>query len=84
LEETPAIIIIPSFADFPWYFSCSATYTILAITISYYTRLIAVRFPESVGEPLQTLVETITSGGAGGLDELEIVSGEQNRESGDN
>jgi hypothetical protein len=37
----------------------------------YYTRLVAVGFPESIGEPLQTLVQTITSGGAGRLDELE-------------
>lgn len=40
----------------------------------YYTRLIAVGFPESVGEPLKTLVETVTGGGAGGLNELGIVS----------
>lgn len=38
-----------------------------------YPRLIAVRFPKCVGEPLQTLVQTVTGGGAGGLDELEGV-----------
>ena len=36
----------------------------------YYTGLVAVGFPESLGKPLQTLIQTVTGGGAGGLDEL--------------
>lgn len=33
--------------------------------------LIALRIPESGGEPLETLVETVTRSGASGLDELQ-------------
>lgn len=32
--------------------------------------LVALRIPESGGEPLETLVKTVTRSGAGGLDEL--------------
>lgn len=35
--------------------------------------LVTVRFPQSVGEPLETFVETVTGGSAGGLDELENI-----------
>lgn len=38
---------------------------------SHYNRLVAVRFPQSIGKPLETFVQTVTSGSAGGLDELE-------------
>lgn len=37
----------------------------------HYNRLIVVHFPQGVGEPLETFVQTVTGGGAGGLDELE-------------
>ena len=33
--------------------------------------LVAVRFPQRLGEPLKTLVQTITGRGAGGLDVLQ-------------
>lgn len=33
--------------------------------------LVAVRFPQRLSKPLQTLVQTVTSRGAGGLDVLE-------------
>lgn len=36
--------------------------------------LVTVRFPQSVGEPLETFVETVTGGSAGGLDELEKIT----------
>lgn len=47
----------------------------------YYTRLVAVGFPESVGEPLQTLVQTVTGGGTGRLDELGRGEGQQHESS---
>lgn len=43
--------------------------------------LVTVRFPQSVGEPLETFVETVTGGSAGGLDELEkitLINGDRN------
>jgi hypothetical protein len=67
-KELPAIVIInPSFADFGY--SPSPSY--MSDSDLHYRPLIAIGFAEGIGEPLQTLVQTVTSGGASGLDELE-------------
>ena len=70
-RKNSKVIINPSFADFPWYFSCPATYTHTpSESLVLKARLVAVCFAEGVGEPLQTLVQAVTGGGTGGLDEL--------------
>ena len=45
----------------------------------HHTALIAVRFPEGVGQPFETLIQTVTGGSAGRLDELDGLVSESHR-----
>ena len=76
LHEVPFLLFLFVFSfaglDFPSVTSNShQTSSRYFFHSCHYNRLVAVHFPQGVGEPLETFVQTVTGGSAGRLDELE-------------